>query len=157
MADMTDVRVPRRVPITELCAVERAVNGKTYPKGTCYVTLSAAHDTVMQLAEDGPIESRYAALIPKDDLDHKYLKVVLDRAFPRWLMAHRTGINLQYRELGSLTVEWHDRSEDRRQVVDAVEQVNTLIEGEGETVKQLKELKQYLLLRMFADAREAGA
>lgn len=147
MEDM--IGIPIRVPISRLCTVERAINGKTYPKGTCYVTLSAAHDTVMQLAENGPIESRYAALTPLENVDGDYLKIVLDRAFPRWLMAHRTGINLQFAELSTLTVEWHERKKDRRAVVENTRMVDKLLANESQTIDELKKLKSFALIRMF--------
>lgn len=147
MEDM--IGIPIRVPISRLCTVERAVSGKTYPKGTCYVTLSAAHDTVMQLAEDGPIDSRYAALTPLKNVDSDYLKIVLDRAFPRWLMAHRTGINLQFAELSTLTVEWHERKKDRRAVVENTRMVDKLLANESQTIDELKKLKSFALIRMF--------
>lgn len=145
MADITT----RMVPITEICIVERAKADRTYPAGTCYVTLSAAHDTVMQIGEDGPIETRYAAIVPRDGVDTDYLKIVLDRAFPHWLQSHRTGINLQFGELPSLCVEWHSSPDAQRDVVMAVKRLDGIAEMERKTVDSLKELKQFLLLRMF--------
>jgi hypothetical protein len=139
----------RLVPITDVCEVERAKEGKTYPAGTCYVTLSAAHDTVLCLSEDGMIESRYAALIPRDGAEADYIKVVLDRAFPRWLESHRTGINLKFEELANLYVEWHDNRKQRREVVEASRRMDELMEAERKTVEGLKGLKSYMLLRMF--------
>lgn len=139
----------RLVPITDVCEVERAKEGKTYPVGTCYVTLSAAHDTVLRLSEDGMIESRYAALIPRDGSETDYIKVVLDRAFPRWLESHRTGINLKFEELATLYVEWHDNRKQRREVVEASRRMDELMEAERKTVEGLKGLKSYMLLRMF--------
>ena len=141
MADMTT----RKLPITELCEVERARADRTYPAGTCYVTLSAANDTVMH----GHIETRYAALVPYEGVDADYLKVVLDRAFPRWLAAHRTGINLQFGELSTLSVEWHESPDARHEVGDAARRLDEIADMERRTVDGLKELKQYLLLRMF--------
>ena len=139
----------RLVPITDVCEVERAKEGKTFPAGTCYVTLSAAHDTVLCLSEDGMIESRYAALIPRDGAEADYIKVVLDRAFPRWLESHRTGINLKFEELATLYVEWHDNRKQRREVVEASRRMDELMEAERKTVEGLKGLKSYMLLRMF--------
>lgn len=144
---MNDVAL---TPITELCEVERAKSGKAYPSGTCYVTLSAANDAVNQLAEDGEIATRYAAIVPRDGTEPDYLKAVLDRAFPRWLEAHRTGINLKFEELPSLMVEWHADADVRREVVEAVRRLDALASMEEQTIGQLKELKSYLLLRMFA-------
>ena len=145
MATMT----ARLVPITDVCEVERAKGGKTYPAGTCYVTLSAAHDTVLRLSEDGMIESRYAALIPRDGAEADYIKVVLDRAFPRWLESHRTTINLKFEELATLYVEWHDDRKQRREVVEASRRMDELMEAERKTIEGLKCLKSYMLLRMF--------
>lgn len=139
----------RLVPITDVCEVERAKEGKTYPAGTCYVTLSAAHDTVLCLSEDGMIESRYAALIPRDGVEADYIKVVLDRAFPRWLESHRTGINLKFEELATLYVEWHDNRKQLREVVETSRRMDELMEAERKTVEGLKGLKSYMLLRMF--------
>lgn len=121
-----------------------------YPAGTCYVTLSAAHDdTVMQIGEDSHIETRYAAIVPHEDVNTDYIKVLLDRAFPRWLAAHRTGINLQLGELSTLMVEWHNSPETQRDVANAAKRFDELADMERRTIDGLKELKQYLLLRMF--------
>lgn len=143
---MSDVSL---IPITELCEVERAKSGKRYPSGTCYVTLSAANDNVNQLTEDGEIETRYAAIVPRAGTEPDYIKVVLDRAFPRWLEAHRTGINLKFEELPTLVVEWHADPDARREAVEAVRRLDALASMEEETIRQLQELKSYLLLRMF--------
>lgn len=139
----------RIIPVTDVCKVERAKSGKTYPVGTCYVTLSAAHDTVLQLDEDGQIESRYAAIIPQGGTDADYLKVVLDRAFPRWLESHRTGINLKFEEIASLCIEWHDDLKQRRAVVEVEKSARELMKAESETIEKLKDLKNYMMLRMF--------
>ena len=139
----------RLVPITDVCEVERAKDGKTYPAGTLYVTLSAAHDTVLRLSEDGPIGSRYAALIPRDGAEADYIKAVLDRAFPRWLESHRTGINLKFEELSTLYVEWHDDRKQRREVDETSRRMDELMEAERKTIEGLKGLKSYMLLRMF--------
>lgn len=95
------------------------------------------------------IESRYAALIPRDGAETDYIKVVLDRAFPRWLESHRTGINLKFEELATLYVEWHDNRKQRREVVEASRRMDELMEAERKTVEGLKGLKSYMLLRMF--------
>lgn len=145
MAIMTS----RLIPITDVCCVERARDGKMYPAGTCYVTLSAAHDTVFRLTEDGTIEPRYAALVPRDMANADYIKVVLDRAFPRWLESHRTGINLKFDELASLFVEWHDDRKQRCEVVEASRRMDELMVAERRTIDGLKELKNYMLVRMF--------
>ena len=141
--------VYRRVPVSDVCEIERGRADRVYPTGTCYVALSATNDNVNQLKEPSEIDGRYAVLVPKDENNGDYLKVVLDRAFPRWLMAHRTGINLKYEELASLMVEWHEDADMRLQVVVMTQKLNALIDMEVKTIDELKDAKQYLLLRMF--------
>lgn len=137
------------VPVSDVCDIERGRAGKVYQSGTCYVALSATNDTVNQLKEPSEVDGRYAVLVPKDEGDGDYLKVVLDRAFPRWLMAHRTGINLKYEELASLMVEWHEDADMRQEVMTMARKFNVLIDMEQKTIGELKDTKQYLLLRMF--------
>ena len=138
-----------RVPVAELCEVGRARSGVTYPAGTLLVALSATNETVGQLGEPSEVEGRYAVLVPRDPSWAPYLKVVLDRAFPRWLAAHRTGINLKEAELSTLSVEWHEDGGTRREVCEACARLDALAYAEGETVRRLKDLKSFLLVRMF--------
>lgn len=139
----------RLVPVTELCDVERAKAGKTYPAGTCYVTLSGTNDTVMRLTEAGEIETRYAAIVPHDDTDHAYLFAVLQMAFPRWFTAHRTGINLQFKELSTLKVEWHTDEATRRMLDAKCSDLDREAEQIERKIAALEELKRYLTGKMF--------
>lgn len=57
----------KRVPVSDVCDIERGRTGKVYPSGTCYVALSATNDTVNQLKEPSEVDGRYAVLVPKDE------------------------------------------------------------------------------------------
>lgn len=139
----------RRIFVPDVCEVERGQAGRVYPAGTCYVALSATNDTVNQLREPSEIDGRYAALVPRDARDGDYLRVVLERAFSRWLAAHRTGINLKLEELATLAVEWHEDAGTRREVTEACRRLDELARAEEATAAGLSDVKQYLLLRMF--------
>ena len=140
----------RRVPVTDLCEVGRARAGVTYPAGTLYVALSATNDTVGQLGEPSEINGRYAVMVPHDLRWAPYLKVVLDRAFPHWLLSHRTGINLKAEELCTLSVEWHEDDAVRDEISEACARLDALARAEKETIGGLRDLKRYMLIRMFA-------
>lgn len=142
------------VSVHDVCEVERARAGKMYPAGTCYVALSATNDIVNQLAEDSEVETRYAVIVPRDASSAAYLKVVLERAFPRFLMSHRTGVNLKFEELAQLEIEWHDDERERAAIVNQCAKLDELTRMERQTINELRELKQYMLLRMFADGME---
>lgn len=146
---MGDMRSFKTRPIADVCEVERAKAGKQYPAGSCFVALSATNDAVNQLRETAEIETRYAVLVPRDGVDPRYLKVVLDRAFPRFLESHRTGVNLKFDEVFSLYIEWHESEQMRAQVVKTCQIADELADLESKTISGLKELKQYGLIRMF--------
>ena len=130
----------RRIFVSDVCEVERARAGMVYPAGTCYVALSATNDTVNQLREPSEIDGRYAAIVPRDARDGDHL---------RWLAAHRTGINLKLEELATLVVDWHEDAGTRREVTEACQRLDGLARAEEATAAGLRDVKQYLLLRMF--------
>ena len=65
----------RKRNISEVCIVERAVSGKKYKAGTCFIKLSAVDEFVGQIKEAGNIDSRFAVFEPKKEVDCDYLYI----------------------------------------------------------------------------------
>lgn len=84
----------RQIHATEICKIERAVTGKRYNAGSCYIKLSAVDDYVGQLQQPGTIDSRYAVLEPKEEINVDYMYIAICRSFPEFLRKYRTTINL---------------------------------------------------------------
>ena len=67
-----------KITIIDICNVERAIPGKIYKAGSCYIKLSAVDEFVGQLKEPGEIDSRYAVLEPKKELNTAVLLITHD-------------------------------------------------------------------------------
>lgn len=139
----------RRANIAEFCMVERAVPGKVYRAGSCYIKLSAVDDSVGQLKTAGCIENRYAVLEPKANINVAYLYIAVSRAFPEFLRRYRTTINLQFDTLKHFEVDWHDSESCQEYVVRAIETVQMEINIIEKQIEQEKEVKRWYLEMML--------
>lgn len=75
----------RQIHATEICNIERAVTGKIYKAGSCYIKLSAVDDYVGQLQKPGTIDPRYTVLEPKEEINADYMYIAIYRSFPEFL------------------------------------------------------------------------
>lgn len=136
--------------INELCHVERAVSDKTYKAGTCFVKLSAVDEFVGQLQHPDIIDSRYAALEPKDDtLNNKYLFLAINRKFSEFLRRYRTTINLQVDTLQHFIIDWHDDTQAQRYIVQHINMINDEMTHTERQIEIEKEIKRYYLKKMM--------
>ena len=67
----------KKIKITDIGIVERAVKNKIYPKHSTLVKLSASDDTskggVQLLLKDSEVEQRFAVIIPYSEFDKRYI------------------------------------------------------------------------------------
>lgn len=68
--------------ITEVAQFERANKSKIYSKGATLVQVSATKGDVLQLEEDGPVESKYVVIETKGQILPDYLFFAIKHAFP---------------------------------------------------------------------------
>lgn len=71
----------KKVNIYDLCNVERAVAGKEYKAGSCYIKLSAVDESVGQIKNKGKIDSRYAVFEPRIESTLIICSLLLKDAF----------------------------------------------------------------------------
>ena len=135
--------------ITELCNVERAVSGKLYKAGSCYIKLSAVDEFVGQLEEQGEIDSRYAVIEPKEDLNTAYLYIAIKRKFPEFLRRYRTTINLQFSTLKHFAIDWHRDERTQEYVANAIGAVDREIDLIEDQIAREKEIKRWYLKKMM--------
>lgn len=139
----------KKINVNEICNVERAVSGKTYKAGTCFIKLSAVDEFVGQIGEPGTIDSRYAALEPKADINTAYLYIAISRAFPDFLRQYRTTINLQFDTLKHFVIDWHDDEDAQAYVVVQIRTVDSAIEYLENMIDREKEMKRWYLSKMM--------
>lgn len=139
----------KQIRISEICNIERAVTGKRYKAGSCYIKLSAVDEFVWQISKDGEIDSRYAVFEPKKNINTKYLYIAIERKFPEFLRKYRTTINLQYDTLKYFSVDWHDNEKVQEYVVDAIGTVQKEIDMMEQQVLCEREIKKWYLRKMM--------
>lgn len=139
----------RQIHATEICKIERAVTGKRYNAGSCYIKLSAVDDYVGQLQQPGTIDSRYAVLEQKEEINADYMYIAICRSFPEFLRKYRTTINLQFNTLKRFEIRWHDDREIQKYIVNALKTVEKEINLVEDQIEHEKEVKRWYLEKMM--------
>lgn len=139
----------RRININEICTAERAATGKVYKAGTCYIKLSAVDEFVGQIRSKGMIDSRFAVLEPKKEVNADYLYIAISRAFPDFLRRYRTTINLQFDTLNYFELNWHDDKEQQEYVVKQISSIEKEINILEKQIAGEQELKKWYLSKMM--------
>lgn len=135
----------RKININKICIVERAVAGKMYKAGTCYIKLSAVDEFVGQINKDEEIDSRFAVLEPKREVNNTYLYIAISRAFPEFLRRNRTTINLQVDTLKNFEVYWHENVEQQNYVVEQIKLIDDAIQMLEQQIECEKGMKKWYL------------
>ena len=131
----------RKINIYDICDVERAVSGKEYKAGSCYIKLSAVDESVGQIKDKGLIDQRYAVFEPKDEINTDYMFIAIERCFPEFLRRYRTTINLQF--------DWHDNEDAQKYVVENMKMIDDEISLLEEQIQLEKEQKRWYLKKMM--------
>lgn len=139
----------RRVNVQDLCTIERAKLGKIYRAGTCFVKLSAVDEFVGQLQTAGEIDSRYAAIEPKKEMNLEYLYIAINRKFPEFLRKYRTTINLQESTLKHFTIDWHGDKKVQEKIVKEIDEIEKEINLTERQIDCEKEMKKWYLSELL--------
>lgn len=139
----------KKVNIYEICKVERAVAGKIYAAGSCYIKLSAVDEFVGQLKNTNALDTRYAVFEPNEGIPTDYLYIAICNKFPEFLRKYRTTINLQFETLKHFVLDWHEKEEEQRAVVNAVKSVEKEIELTEQQIAREKEMKKWYLAKLM--------
>ncbi|MDD6447483.1 MAG: hypothetical protein PUF87_06350 [Ruminococcus sp.] len=135
--------------ITEICDIEKAIVGKIYKEGTCYVKLSAVDEFVGQINKPQEINNRFAVMEPIVPVNHKYLYIIICKAFPEFLHKYRTTINLQFETLKQLKVQYHSDREMQEKTVKLISTIDTEINSVKAEIEGIKKIKKWYTGKMF--------
>ena len=139
----------RKINIYDICDVERAVSGKEYKSGSCYIKLSSVDESVGQIKDKGLIYQRYAVFEPKDEINTDYMFIAIERCFPEFLRRYRTTINLQFGTLKHFQIDWHDNEDAQKYVVENMKMIDDEISLLKEQIQLEKEQKRWYLKKMM--------
>lgn len=140
--------------ITEIATVERTQKGRLYPTGTVYIQVSACkragQDAWMISESEGPLEDKYAVVLPNIEINPKYLKLALEAVTPDW---HRryvgTNINISMDAFKYLKIYYTPNIKEQLEVVEAFSVVDKEIELIEKQIEAEKTVKKWFLRKLF--------
>ncbi|HGL0347887.1 TPA: hypothetical protein ACKAME_000852 [Streptococcus pneumoniae] len=134
--------VMRTRNITEVAQFERANKSKIYGKGATLIQVSATKGDVLQLEEDGLVESK-GQILPD------YLFFAIKHAFPPFFHKWRTGLNLQVSNIAKLEIRFDDDVEVQKQFIQEIQAILKLKKAYEEEIKAYEEIKKDMFTIFF--------
>ncbi|APD22367.1 TPA: hypothetical protein VWC74_000199 [Streptococcus pneumoniae] len=141
--------VMRTRNITEVAQFERANKSKIYGKGATLIQVSATKGDVLQLEEDGLVESKYVVVESKGQILPDYLFFAIKHAFPPFFHKWRTGLNLQVSNIAKLEIRFDDDVEVQKQFIQEIQAILKLKKAYEEEIKAYEEIKKDMFTIFF--------
>lgn len=144
----------RSVSLLELCDIERSKSDKLYPKGSCYIQISACRrkglEQFKMLHTDARLESKYAVVIPKIKIYSAYLLITLNNSADEFMCKYvGTNINIQIENFRHFKILFHDDYDEQKRVAEQFEVIEKLEEYERQQIKRYKDIKKWSLDNLF--------
>lgn len=143
----------KKVKLIDIADVKRAAN-QIYKKDTIYIQVSAAKRSNLKmfyrLNKDAILESKYAVIIPKIEMDVEYLENILELRAAEW--HHRyvgKSINIQMSAFNEFELEYHTDLETQAYIKSMMQGFDVAIQKEKRFIEEAKNYKRYLLNKMF--------
>lgn len=141
--------VMRTRNITEIAQFERANKSKTYSKGATLIQVSATKGDVLQLEEDGIVESKYVVVESKGQILPDYLFFAIKNAFPPFFHKWRTDLNLQVSNIAKLEIRFDDDIEVQKQFIQDIQAILKLKKAYEEEIKAYEDIKKDMFTIFF--------
>lgn len=145
---MIDLNNTKEVKLIDIVDIERAKKGKMYDVGCVIIQVSATDGQIYVLNEIQEIETKYAVIIPKIDVNGFYLKIAIEKELPKFLHQNQTEMNLQMDSFNVLKIKLHNR-ETQDYLEQILKEYDDALEKEREIIDELKDMKKYYLANMF--------
>lgn len=141
--------VMRTRKIAEVAQFERANKSKTYEKGATLIQVSATRGDVLQLEEDGLVESKYVVVETKGQILPDYLFFAIKHAFPPFFHKWKTGLNLQVSNIAKLEIRFDDDIEVQKQFIQEIQAILKLKKAYEEEIKAYEDIKKDMFTIFF--------
>lgn len=138
----------KRVRLTDIAAVERVKKGIVYKANTIFIQVSASKGQTIIIDNDMEMGTQYVSVIPKIDINAKYLKISIDNEMEQFLQKYQTGLNIQVDAFKHIYIYIHDK-ETQEYIVNSLMAINQEIEQEEKEIQLYKSMKYYYLRNMF--------
>lgn len=141
--------VMRTRNIKEIARFERANKSKIYGKGATLIQVSATKGEILQLEEDGMVESKYVVVESKGKILPDYLFFAIKHAFPPFFQKWRTGLNLQVSNIVKLEIRFDDDVEVQKQFIQEIQAILKLKKAYEEEIKAYEDIKKDMFTIFF--------
>lgn len=139
------------VNLKDLSNIERAINKKIYPAGCTLIQISATRGYVLFLEKEGEVETKYAVIIPNNEVDSRYLNIAITNAFDEWYYDNKTGMNIPFSTFDNFKIKYHKSREQQLKIVKIFGNLDNQISKEQTNVGEYKKLKEYHQDKMFPE------
>lgn len=144
----------RSFSLLDIADIERAVKGKIYPSGTCYIQVSAARrkglEQFKMLHTDSELESKYVAILPKVKTIPFYFLIALNNSADEFMERYvGTNINIQVENFKYFKLKFHDDIKIQKHIAEQFEIIEKYEEYERQTISRYKGVKEWCLDNMF--------
>lgn len=143
----------KKVKLIDIADVKRATN-QIYKKDTIYIQVSAAKRSNLKmfykLDRDAILESKYAVVQPRIEIDAEYLENILELYAAEW--HHRyvgKSINIQMSAFNEFELEYHTDLETQSYIKSMLRGFDEAIQKEERFIKEAKKYKKYMVNKMF--------
>lgn len=144
----------RCVSLLDIATVERAAK-RIYSAGNIIIQVSAAKrmnigSPFILLTDDTMLESKYAVISPKTDIEPEYLAAVLELAEPQWHHKYvGDNINIQMEAFKDLELNYHTNPDTRKFILAQQKALQHEIDAVEKQIAADKRLKEYMLNKLF--------
>lgn len=144
----------RRVSLLEMADIERAVKGKIYKSGTIYIQVSACRRAGLEqffaLKESREIENKYVVILPKLHVVNEYLLEALNRCADEFMFKYvGSNINIQIETFKYFMLNYHDDLDTQQFIAAFSQTMNKALEVSDSEMKQVENLKKYMLANLM--------
>lgn len=143
----------KKVKLIDIADVKRAAN-QIYKKDTIYIQVSAAKRSNLKmfyrLDKDAILESKYAVIIPKIEIDVEYLENILELHAAEWHHCYvGKSINIQMSAFDEFELEYHTDLDTQVYIKSMMQGFDAKIQKEERFIEEAKKYKKYMLNKMF--------
>ncbi len=143
----------KKVKLIDIADVKRAAN-QIYKKDTIYIQVSAAKRSNLKmfyrLDKDAILESKYAVIVPRIEIDAEYLENILEICAAEWHHKYvGKSINIQMSAFNEFELEYHTDLETQAYIKSMIQGFDVAIQKEKRFIEEAKNYKRYLLNKMF--------
>lgn len=134
--------------LKDIATIERSKKGKTYPKGSVLIQVSASKGETVLLSTDGEVDAKYAVIQSNIDVEPIFFHQAIEKNIDEFCAKYQTGLNIQVDTLKNIEVDiLHIKTQ--RIIAKFIELFTKLCDLIERQIQIDQELKKSLLDGMF--------